>query len=108
MRVIEQKVSNAVKSGINFSGQNTVVTTNNSKTECILHGHKIFQLDRNTGDFKWSARGWETRTTGSRLNACFEAVHSLTGKKYHYNFGNGCVMRTDVKPQQYVDCCSDF
>ena len=47
MRAIEQKISDAVLSGCNFSGQNTVVTTNNGKTECILHGHKIiFQLNK--------------------------------------------------------------
>ena len=108
MRAIEQKISDAVLSGCNFSGQNTVVTTNNGKTECILHGHKIFQLDRTTGKFKWRDCGWNTRTTSSRLNACFEAVHGLTGKKYNYSFGNRCVVRTDVKPQQCIDCCSDF
>ena len=99
MRKIEQEISDAVLNGDRFSGGNTVVVTSNSKTECFLHGYKLFQLDRKTGKFKWNDCGWATRTTASRLNACFEAVKNLIGKKYHYNFNSGKVLDVDAQEE---------
>ena len=100
MRKIEQKISDAVLNGCRFSGGNTVVATSNGKTKCFLHGNKIFQLDRKTWKFKWSDCGWETRTTASRLNACFDAVKSLTGRSCRYSFGSGKVL--DVNSQAEI------
>lgn len=99
MRKIEQKISDAVLNGGSFSGGNTVVTTSNGKTECFLHGNKVFQLDRKTDKFKWSDCCWTTRTTASRLNACFDAVKSLTGRSYRYSFGTGKVLDVNSKAE---------
>lgn len=101
MRKIEQEISDAVLNGCRFSGGNTVVATSNSKTECFLHGNKVFQLDRKTWKFKWSDCGWKTRTTASRLNACFDAVHSLTDNNCHYNYKKREVLDTSTFPH----CC---
>ena len=110
MRVIEKKISDAVFANKSFSGGNTVVHTDGCKTECILHGNKIFQLNRKTNEFKWHDCGWTTHITLSRLNACFDAVHALTGKTYRYSRVHdvGHVFRLDCKRHDEVACSRDF
>lgn len=97
MKIIEHNVSNAVYNGGRFSDGNTVVTTNDGKTSCFLHGNKIFTLDRKSNNFEWSDCCWATQTTASRLNACFDAVYRLTGMRWHYNYGRRCVYDTRTK-----------
>lgn len=97
MKAIEQRISDAIFNSKRFSGGNTVVLVSDDKTECILHGHKIFSLNRDSNDFEWNDCGWQTRTTASRLNACFNAVSKLTGACYHYNFGRGEVLDSNGK-----------
>lgn len=67
MRVIENRMLQAVRNRRNFSNGNTVVRVENGDVRVYLHGNLIFQ---NVGGVEsFTLAGWNTVTTRSRLNA---------------------------------------
>lgn len=81
MRIIEKKMIAAIIAGNSFTLDSTEVTARSVSHDCevLLHGHCIATLGFNSEDTKlpawinYSACGYNTRTTRSRLNALFNA-----------------------------------
>lgn len=67
MRVIEEKMLHAVKTGRNYRSKNTVVSVDTDGIRVYLHGNCIFAVV--DGVRRFSLAGWNTVTTRSRLNA---------------------------------------
>lgn len=103
MRTIEKKMIAAIAAGNSFALNNTQVTKRSISHDCevLLHGHCIATLGFNSADAKgpawilYSACGYNTRTTRSRLNALFNAfgksprdgVHTKAGAMYRTQNG---------------------
>lgn len=106
MRTIENAVINAILNKKHLSRQNTVVSfTNKKNEECVsvhLHGNHIFDYNYNTKDMHWDDCGWPTKTTSSRLNACFAAIEKLSGKKYHFSYKNKVGQVKNLETNNFV------
>lgn len=100
MRAIEEKVSSAITSKKPLSCQNTVVKIGDLGMEdhcsVYLHGNLIFGYNYTTQMVFWDDCGWPTMTTSSRLNACFDAVTKLSGKRLRYSRKNGTGRVVDI------------
>jgi hypothetical protein len=69
MRVIEQKMLDAIRARKSVSMGNTTVTcTKAGGWDVRLHGHLI-AVSNDEGGMNFSLAGWPTRTTRSRINA---------------------------------------
>jgi hypothetical protein len=83
MRVIEKKMLNAIRRGVGFRCDNTVVVAYNLKSYTIdiaiskvyLFGNLIAEINKRSGSCMVTLARWDTNTTRSRLNALSE----LTG-----------------------------
>ena len=74
MRVIEKRMTQAIKDRESLKAHNDEVTMWPSLSEWHLHGHRIATYDHRTGALTLEDAGWKTVTTKSRLNA---AAHGL-------------------------------
>jgi len=80
MRKIDYKVSQAIKTGRNFTRCGTGQTTvrwNGDRCEVRLWGNLIFWYNRKTKKFGMSKCGWDTQTTRARINAGRYAMRGL-------------------------------
>ena len=89
MRKIDTLISNAIVNAESLTQQNTAVLVNYPHVDVYLHGNHIFSYNYETKNMAWDDCGWATKTTSSRLNACFNALEKLIGKKYHYSYHHG-------------------
>ena len=69
MRVIEERMLNAVRNKRNANLGNTSVVVEGDIVKVFLFGHKIYQKNYSTNEEGFSHCGWLTNTTKSRLNA---------------------------------------
>ena len=90
MRKVEKCVADAIVSKKSISVQNTVVAVDGDTANVYLHSNRIFSYDYKTKAMSWSDCGWHTKTTSSRINACFAAVKKLAKKNYHYSYTSEC------------------
>jgi hypothetical protein len=80
MRKIDYKVSQAIKTGRNFTRCGTGQTTvrwNGDRCEVRLWGNLIFWYDRKTKKYGMDKCGWDTQTTRARINAGRYAMRGL-------------------------------
>lgn len=70
------------------SSQNTVInySTESDTSNVFLHGNHIFSFNHSTNKFIWNDYGYPTKTTASRINACFQGLQNITGESYHYRY----------------------
>lgn len=71
MRVIEQKMNQAIANGKDWRSGNTAVQMNGEVANVYLYGHKIAEIGE--GYIQIWDGGHQTTTTKSRLNAIFAA-----------------------------------
>jgi hypothetical protein len=115
MRKIENFVVDAL---INKSCLDTVINylTKYDISNVFLHGNRIFSFNHSTNKFIWNDCGFPTRTTASRLNACFKGLQNITGESYHYTYSRtnktGTVINTTSKevipPGNFENIFSNF
>lgn len=88
MRKIKNLVADAFVNKYSTSSQNTVVnySTESDISNVFLHGNHIFSYNHSTRKFIWNDCGFLTKTTASRLNACFKGLQNITGESYYYRY----------------------
>ena len=88
MSKIEKLVTDAFVNKYCTSFQNTVInySTESDTSNVFLHGNHIFSFNHSTHKFIWNDCGYHTKTTASRLNACFQGLQNITGESYHYRY----------------------
>ena len=67
MRKVERQMNQAIQSGENWAGGNTMVTHIDGRAMVHLHGHLIAEVGEDW--IKLYDGGWQSNTTKSRLNA---------------------------------------
>lgn len=79
MRIIEKEMVSAFNACKNFRKANTEVQVYGG-IFVYLHGNCIAYKDTTTGRITFTAGGWHTRTTASRLRALGAPVHIKDGR----------------------------
>lgn len=69
MRVIEEKMLDAIRRRINWKCGNTKVECYSNVVNVYLHGNRIYSLNTETYERIYNTCGYDTATTRSRLNA---------------------------------------
>jgi len=81
MRIIEQKAAAAFFAGRDFSLSNTSVVVSGGMVRFYLHGNLIARRPESDRlAVEYSAGGYHSRTTASRLRSLGAAVHIKNGR----------------------------
>lgn len=105
MRKIENFVMDVLVNKSCGAGQNTSInySTETDTSNVFLHGNHIFSYNHSTHKFIWNDCGFPTKTTASRLNACFKGLQYITGRSYYYTYSRtnktGSVINTYSKEE---------
>ena len=85
MRVVEERMLNAVRNHQSRSLGNTQVVVDGNICKVYLHGNKIYEKNYADGTEMFSNAGWYSNTTRSRLNALGANIYQKNWTWYNYD-----------------------